>query len=332
MIIWFNHWFSTAYYFIEQAKALGNYVIATNQRDTCVYKMNADEFYIEKEMKGEDYVNWAITFCKEHKVDIFFPKKHMKEISLNKKAFEDNGITVVVEDYEKLCLFESKKDTFTFFEGKDICNIPEMFIVNNLNDFMDKYNYLKEKYKKVCCKLDVDEGGQSFKIILDKDFDLNTLKYNQGFIIHEKTLFEILRDNPSFDDMVLMPYLEGTEYSIDCYNTKNGLIAVPRLKLSNRVTRLENNNELIEIAKRFQEKAHLSSAYNIQLRESNGQLYLLEVNTRLAGGSWKDQFVGVNFMSVIIGEKNGVELNINSLYNNFRTMNISNLEDAVILI
>ena len=56
---------------------------------------------------------------------------------------------------------------------------------------MDKYNYLKEKYKKVCCKLDVDEGGQSFKIILDKDFDLNTLKYNQGFIIHEKTLFEI---------------------------------------------------------------------------------------------------------------------------------------------
>ena len=37
MIIWFNHWFSTAYYFIEQAKALGNYVIATNQRDTCVY-------------------------------------------------------------------------------------------------------------------------------------------------------------------------------------------------------------------------------------------------------------------------------------------------------
>lgn len=332
MVIWFNHWFSTAYYFIEQAKKAGHYVIATNERDTCVYKMNADEFYIEEVMDSERYISWAINFCKNHDVDIFFCKRHMIDISKQIDKFNGIGVKVIVESYENIKIFESKQSTFEFFKKHNICNVPEMFIVNDINSFLSRYKYLKEKYPTVCCKLNIDEGGQSFKKISTAPYSIDTLKFNQGFSIQENDLFKILEKESSFEDIVLMPYLNGTEYSIDCFNTKSGLVAVPRYKLNNRVTRLENNKNLIDIANKFQKESGLISAYNIQLRENDGELYLLEVNTRLAGGSWKDSFVGFNFVNLIIDNINGLATDLESIYNKFHKMDISNIENAIQLV
>ena len=332
MKIWFNHWFSTAYYFIESCHKKNHYVIATNERESCVYKMNADEFYLESPMKSDEYLEWSIQFCKEHSIDVFFCKRHMSIISQNVSKFKDIGVKVVVENFSNISLFESKMDTLKFFKKNNICKVSEMFLVKIRDDFVDYYNYLKENYGCVCCKLDVDEGGQSFKKIICKEKDIRTLTDFQGLSIYEEDFFNIVDSADSFPNMILMPYLAGTEYSIDCYNTKNGLVAVPRYKLSNRITRIENNPKLIEIANKFQKCANLESAYNIQIREDEkGTPFLLEVNTRLSGGSWKDSFAGFDIISIILDEIEGIDTDIDNLYNNFNKIDVSNLESAIIL-
>ena len=82
MRVWVSHWFSTAYHLIESFKECGAYVIATNYRDTSVYKTNADEFYLEEEITNpEEYLAFCLGFCKEHSIDLFFPRKHLQSLS-----------------------------------------------------------------------------------------------------------------------------------------------------------------------------------------------------------------------------------------------------------
>lgn len=326
MRILFNHWFSTAYYFIENAKNLGHYVISTNERESCVYKMNSNEFYLEPVLNDEDYLQWALDFCDNHNIDIFFCKRHSNIISLHKSLFK---CIVIVEDYDNIVKFESKLNTMEFFKKYNICNTPELYVVNNYDDFICKYSYLKNKYHEICMKLDIDEGGQSFKRIISSNFSYNDLFSSS---ISESLLLNTIKTKNNFENIILMPYLSGTEYSIDCLNTNNGLIAIPRYKLSNRITQINNDKKLIDIAKSFQQYSNLNSAYNIQFRnDENGKLYLLEVNTRLSGGSWKNNIIGVDFIDLIIKKELCIDIDVEKIYNNFNIVNVSNIENMIIL-
>ena len=127
MIIYFNHWFSTAYHFINLLKKEGYYVISSNQRDTCVYQKNSDEFYVEKPFNKKTYVDECLDFCKKHNVDIFFPKKGMNLIIERKDEFEKIGVQLVCEtDINKYNIFQDKFKTFDFFKKHKICNVCEM--------------------------------------------------------------------------------------------------------------------------------------------------------------------------------------------------------------
>lgn len=334
MRIWFNHWFSTAYYFIKSLRESGHYVIATNERDSCVYKMICDEFFLEAVMSPEEYVEGAINFCKQHRIDIFFCKRHMDIIAKNKEKFTEIGVTVIVEDYENIKMFESKINSSIFIKEHNICRVPEMFVCKTYDEFTSKYSRLKNDYPNICMKFDIDEGGQSFKKIIpnSKKYNFWTLQCNDGFSIREQDLFNILCGEYNFRPIIIMPYLSGTEYSIDCLNTKQGLVAVPRGKISNRVTKLVKDREMINMARKFQLYANFNSAYNIQLKEDEkGELYFLEVNTRLSGGAWKDKFVGIDFPKLLIDKFLDTPINVDELYNNFTDINISNIENAIVL-
>ena len=326
MRVWFNHWFSTAYYFIESAKKYGYYVISSNERDSCVYTMNSDEFFLEPVLNDEDYLNWSLDFCRKNNIDIFFCKKYSKIISKNINLF---NCIVIVEDYDNIVYFESKINGINFFKKNNISNTPEAYLVNNYDDFICRYSYLKNKYNDVCMKKDVDEGGQSFRRISSNGYNYDDMF---SYSLEESLLLKTIRKKDKFDDILIMPYLKGTEYSIDCLNTKNGLIAIPRVKLSNRVTSICKNEKLINIVKNFQSCSNLSSAYNIQFREDeNGILYLLDINTRLAGGSWKDTLIGVDFVDLIIREELNIKIDVDNIYNNFNDIILSNLENIIVL-
>ena len=297
MKIWFNHWFSQAYHFINMLKKEGYYVIGTNERNTCVYKENVDEFYIEPIIKDkQEYVNWCLTFCKEHQIDIFFVRRNMDYIVENLHLFKENNIIVICEqDIEKYNMCHDKILTANFFKEHNICKVPEMIIVNTVEEFKKAYDLLIKKYDSVCIKYRVDEGGLSFKEITNKKPSINSMKSYQGRKYDYQYIIDCLSTVERFDDLIVMPVLEGTEVSVDCLGVDDDLIAIPRFKLNNRVTQLQSNQELIDIAKHFYSLCKMDGVFNIQFRYSKGELYLLEINTRLAGGSWKSSELGCEF-------------------------------------
>lgn len=331
MRVWVGHWFSTAYHFINSLKEAGAYVIASNYRDTCVYKTNADEFYIEPEiLDDKEYIDYCLDFCKEHNVELILPRKHIKAMSLNKDKFAEIGVKLACEDsinvYE---LFESKLKTASYFKDFDGFLVPEQIGIKTLKEFKDAYKELQERYGLVCIKQDIDEGGQSYKLISERAPKLERLRENNGLVYSYDYICSCLNCVDSFSTQVLMPYLNGVEISVDCFGVDSEhFYAVPRQKLSNRVTRLEPNSKLFSICKEFWERTGLKCPFNIQFRYHNDALYLLEVNLRLSGGSWKAKEVGVDFIKLLYNYYLGLDLpKINC--NNFTRCDLSNIEGCI---
>ena len=165
--IWLNHWFSTAYNIINLIKADEQdfYIIGTNDNEYAVYKTVCDEWYVEPVFKDEEYVEYCLSFCKEHSVDIFMPRRGMLAISKNKSRFENIGVKVMVDDFEIVNILNHKTEAYELFTDKQIGFVPDYRTVTNVKDFLAAYEFLLYKYKQVCFKFIKDEGGKSYRLI-----------------------------------------------------------------------------------------------------------------------------------------------------------------------
>lgn len=303
--IWFNHWFSTVYRFIEliregcQENNIPIKIIGTNKVSSCVYQNVCDEFYLEpNDLFGKDYVEWCLDFCKKNKIDCFFVKHQRIEIAKEIKKFQEANIKVLVDDnYELLEMLEDKYKTALFFNEHGICDIPEIKVVNTAKEFEKAYDEIRKSnpLDRICAKFSIDEGANSFTIITNKkEPSIDELKFKNATKMTYSQILSILESVDRFDDLILMPFLEGPEISIDSLMTKNGFVAISRSKIGTRATLVEDNKAFYNISRKFAEISKIKRPYNIQLRKHKDKWYLLEVNTRMAGGTYKSSAIGIN--------------------------------------
>lgn len=296
--IWWNHWFSTAYRLIELMNKDKEYhIIGSNDKDWAVYQEVCDEFYVEPEYVREEYLDYCLNFCKVHKVDVFVPRRGMELISKNVEKFEALGVKVLVEyDYSLMSLLNDKYETAQKFKELSLCEVPDIKVVNNVEEFKSAYSYFKEKYpnKRFCIKYSRGEGATSFRVIDDGILSIKSLDKGPGTKLSYDQVVNMLSGVETFDDLMVMPYLEGLEVSIDSIMTSKGFVAVSRYKMGSRYTKIEHSNELTEIARNVAEKLKLTRPFNLQLKYSDGIPYLLEINTRMAGGTHQCAFAGLN--------------------------------------
>lgn len=286
--VWFNHWFSTSYRLIELMKADCKeqiYVIGSNRQLDSVIQKVCDEWYEDSDADGEAYLQYCLDFCIKHKVDVFVPRHKMSDISKCKAQFEAIGVKVMVDTFLKVSLFEDKAATYHFFQDEEKLHIPEYYIVNNVVQFEEAYQKLKSnQYQQICIKFVHDEGGMSFRKIVEHADRFKRLRTYQGADIAYNELVEILKTGGKFDDLMVMPYLSGEEISVDCLDTESGLIAIPRRKSPARHETVVYDETILSMTKCIMEKTKLEFPCNIQYRLMEDIPYLLEINTRMSGG------------------------------------------------
>lgn len=306
MRVWFNHWFSTIYPLMKSLKDENPniYLIGSNRVASAVYRTLCEEFYVEpSNMGSENYLDWCINFCKEHKVDVFVPRGNRVIFSKNKNKFLEIGTQVLVDDNSELVeILEDKIETKKYFDENSICGTPDMFLITSISDFEDKYKYLKKKYKNrgICMKYPIDEGGISFRVIFEEDIKSAYLPDVFDKIITYNMVLRVLNDNINFKPFILMPFLDDPEISVDSLMTDKGFICVSRKKVGTRATLIYYDPELSEISKKFAEISGIKTPYNMQFRLLEGKYVLLEVNTRISGGCYKDLFVGIDTLSIYL--------------------------------
>ncbi|MBQ9142218.1 MAG: ATP-grasp domain-containing protein [Lachnospiraceae bacterium] len=285
--VWFNHWFSTSYRLIElmkQDREEQVYIIGTNKQVNSIIQEVCDEWYQDPDIGGEEYIEYCLKFCKEHQVDVFVPRRLMVLVSENRERFEALGVKLMVDDFQVISFLNDKAATYDFFRKCEGLHIPDYYIVNTAEQFKEAYAALKEKFGRICIKFVKDEGGMSFRKIVDRVDSFTSLRMYPGNDIAYDTLMDTLGSVEQFDDLMVMPYLPGEEISVDCLSTEDGLIAVPRIKGSARHEKVEYPVEILDMVHIIMEKVKLECPCNIQFKIKDGVPYLLEINTRMSGG------------------------------------------------
>lgn len=287
--IWFNHWFSTSYGLIELMKkdVSGQIcVIGSNSQRNSVIQKVCDEWYPDSPAEGEAYIQYCLSFCKEHKIDVFVPRRKMVEISKNIGRFSEIGVKVMVDDYAVLRLLNDKAAAYDLLKECKGVHIPDYAIVNRAEEFEKAYRRLRTDCEQVCVKFVKDEGAMSYRRIVEQVDRFSRLRVYPGAEVPFDVYLSTLREAESFDDLMVMPYLSGQEISVDCLNTDRGLIAIPRFKSASRHENIIFDEEILGMTRAIMDKVKLKYPCNIQFKMRGEIPYLLEVNTRMSGGLW----------------------------------------------
>lgn len=306
--IWFNHWFSTAYYIINMIRRENSWVqiIGSNENLLSPIKNVCDEWYQEPILHGKEYVDFCLNFCQHHDIDIFLPRREMVAVSQYKDLFSEHGIQVLVDNYELVEPLNDKAKSYRAFTEKGIGKVPDYHVVKDVTAFEGAYRDLLDKYEKVCIKFVHDEGGKSYRLIDNNRTGYSALFKKLTTRMTYDAIREALSEKQSFPELMVMPYLPDEEISVDCLNTESGLIAIPRTKDYSRIERIEFEDNILDTCKMLLQEFPLECPCNIQFKTLHGVRYLLEVNTRMSGGVHMTcEATGVNIPDIAVNKLMG---------------------------
>ena len=304
--IWFNRWFTTVAHYIEMIRQNKDgkvfEVFGSHPNEDALYLQYCDQAFVEPDLSGQAYVEYCLQTCIDKKIDLFIPRKDNVLISRNLSKFHSIGVKVLVSDAELMALMDNKAAMYQSILTKEkelkksIVPIPDYVVVNKVEDFKKAYHYLREKGHTVCFKPVIGEGANGFRVIKEGQETIEEL-LTEG--VSRGISFEhacsILSQQESFQDLMVLEFLDGYEYSIDClaYNGKLHL-AIPRKKVEGRVRELEYNEDLLQIARAIHQEYQIDYISNVQVKFSNGVPKLLEINPRMAGGLNISCLSGIN--------------------------------------
>lgn len=299
--IYLNRWFSVSYHYMNMIRDNPDrqlFKFYGTHPDPSHLSLQACD-YSEQEpvLHGTEYVDYAVDFCKRHKIDIFIPRLKMLEIAKEVHRFDAIGTKVMVcRDIELLeCMIE-KDQFYEKLQGTGVVPIPEYYIVETAQQFKEAYETLIGNGHKVCFKPTNSEGGMGFRII---DNNMNPLENLYSWVslsVPFEQVYDTLSAVEKFPKLMVMELLEEDEFSIDCLADAEGklITVIPRRKSSGRIYIMEDIAELTQIACNVAEKCRIPFVYNIQVKMNKGIPKLLEINPRMSGGLYITCLTGVN--------------------------------------
>ncbi len=244
-----------------------------------------DEQYSEPEnLPEKDYADWCLEFCKEHKVDVFVPRKGLVAVSERYEEFSALGVKLFADkNAEMLRILDNKARSYDYFKRCIPKIVPEIKTAHSIEEFESAYNELKIGCERVCYKLETDEGARSFRVIDGNTEELSALLNAPNTKVSFETALKILGKYDFKIPVLLMPYLGGQEISADCLYTAQGYIILPRFK-NGRYSNVKLDKEIMSLCQEILDNINLEMPLNIQLKFENGKPFLLEINPRMSGG------------------------------------------------
>ena len=266
---------------VKELKKIGGYHIIgadINNQNEIATSLDVDEFYKFPLSIAENYLQFALEFCKQHQVDYYYAviDKEVVNISKNWERFREIGTKLCVANYEfvKLCHF---KDTFG------------AWIEEHFSDIAVKDYKGLEEAKDALYPLFIKpiEGAASAGCRRIESFE---------------ELQASVAENEIGKTILVQDYIDGTNITVDCVRnrTTGQKIFVQRREL------LRNSNgcgiaveiiydkELERICDTLIEGLDLNGVVNIEFFETNRGYKIIEINPRFSAGTIYTCMSGVN--------------------------------------
>jgi len=311
--IWFNRAYATSYWLIKMLKENPDdtpvKVFATHVDLQSPVLQAADVIELEPTLIGEEYINWALEFCKKYNINVFIPREQALLISKNVSKFEEIGVKVLVNPSATIELFENKELAYLSLAESGL-PVPPWSVARGSEDFIFQYEAMRkflDKDTRIIVKPTVGVGASGFRIINDNSYTMEELLVRPKDDISLNKIIEALQNEeksgrtpPAF---MVMPFLADPEVSVDTLSTGDGklILNIPRTKDTNRMKAFSNRfPQATEVVSKIVEMYGLTYLTNTQLRWWNDSLVILETNTRASGGLYSSTITGVNIMWMAI--------------------------------
>lgn len=129
------------------------------------------------------------------------------------------------------------------------------------------------------------------------------------------------------NNMLVVEYLPGEEFTVDCFTDKDGILLFSGARKRNRVSNgisvntyfAEDQSEFREIAEKINKKIEFRGAWFYQVkRNREGKLVLLEIASRLGGSSLLSRAIGVNF--ALLSLFDAFDYKVNVFHNDYKVV------------
>ncbi|WP_020655673.1 ATP-grasp domain-containing protein [Massilia niastensis] len=292
MRVWYNRTFSSVYTaikLIRQADTEGRFTIVhSNPSRHAPAARLAHEFHTEPTgLDREAYLDWCLAFCRKHAIDIFVPGREATALAGEHARFADIGTRVLsAATGSTLQLLHDKA---RFYADTELPEAPvaEFRRFENLAEFDAAYAELRARHPKLCVKPSHSIYGLGFAIVDEERSSAALLLAGVEYHIGRDDLRRGLGELGQFRTMLLMEYLDGPEYSVDCVGDEGRLVsAVVRRKppQAGSGQLIDMRQDILDATERLTRRHRLNGVFNVQFREGGGRPRLLEINPRMSGG------------------------------------------------
>ena len=292
MRVWFNKTFSSVHAAIELIRAAdtGNrfHITHSNPNPYSPAGRAAHAFVVEPVGLDDDaYLAWCLAFCREQRIDIFIPGKGATMLADMHDRFAAIGTRVAsVAAHAALSTIHDKARFYA--EAKLGCApVADFFPFHTLDQFDAAHARLRPRHARLCIKPSHSVFGLGFAILDEARSSAALLiagvQYHTGLQDFRRGLQEL----GTVRTMLLMAYLDGHEYSVDCVGDNGRLVAAVVRKKSTQAGHgqlIDMRADILAASAELAGMYRLSGMFNIQFREGAGALRLLEINPRMSGG------------------------------------------------
>ena len=308
MRVWFNRTFATHAHTITLLRANPDgeqvWVLGSHADPDSPVLGACDHTIAEPDLVGMEYLTWALEVCRAYAVDVFFPRLHMELVAQHRDLFAADGVAVVVGPYVPMALLADKGAAYADAAAAGL-HVPPHLVVDSPEGLADAFADMVAVDGTVCVKPVSGVGAAGFQVLSQHApswAQLSGMKARTVPVAGYVDAMQRARDaGVVLPQLLVMPWLPGPEVSVDCLGGVDGalLAGVPRAQHGRRY--VLGDGEALEVARVIVARHNLFSLSNTQVRywrnpgsDDRPLPYLLETNTRMAGGLFQSALAGVN--------------------------------------
>lgn len=245
---------------------------------------------------GQAFLRWLRRVCADHRIDLVIPGRRREWASHLKTELAERGTRLMVAagSPAMLAFLERKDEVYQDLRSDPQVPIPSALGFGDGPSFERAWRALRPRHRQLCIKPRQGIFGLGFAVLRPPGGTLRPEHVEGAPVLSVTTLRAGLRVGRPRRPQLLMQYLEGRERSVDCVAWGGKLrLAVSRRKHVGFQV-LETEGPAIQVARHLTDRYRLDGLFNVQLKDSGGRPYLLEVNPRMSGGLVYTSASGVN--------------------------------------
>lgn len=181
-------------------------------------KYIVDLFYQVPAATDLQYCDIILDICKKEKVDIYFPtiSAEVSAVSSRKAEFDAIGTKVSISDPHAVEIANNKLSTYAFLQARGI-PVPKYYGVHTVQDFIEGCREMGYPQNPVCLKIVNNSGSRGVRIIdVKRDrYQIFAHEKPNSFFTSYEDMLSILRSAKQLDEMMLVEYMPGNEYTVD---------------------------------------------------------------------------------------------------------------------